>query len=46
MSIRNLDELKTLARTLDLILAGKVVEVGDMLAQRFMAVEAADVEDH
>ena len=44
MSLRNAGELKTLAKGLDLLLAGKVPEAADLLSQRFQAVETADVE--
>lgn len=39
--IRDLRELETIARCLDYLKEGKLAEVGDALAGRFMAVEAA-----
>jgi len=39
LSDRAVDELKTLARTIDLQLKGKIVEGLDVLIQRFKAVE-------
>ena len=42
ISLRNLQELKTLATTLDLMIMGRQAEMCDILAQRFLAVECAD----
>ena len=44
ISMRSSGELKTLARTLDLLMTGRVAEAADMVSQRFQAVETADQE--
>eukprot|EP00971_Amphidinium_carterae_P301482 5990188-Amphidinium_carterae.1 len=46
LSIRNLRELRTLARALDLLSRQKVGEAADLLAQRVKAVERATVDGH
>ena len=43
-SLRNLQELRTLAKALDLMLSGRQAEACDVLMQRFQAVECADQE--
>ena len=44
LSIRNERELRTLAEALDALLTGRFAEVGDLLMQRFRAIECAAVE--
>ena len=44
MGMRNSRELRTLAETIDKLLAGDIVGAADMLAQRFKAVELAATE--
>ena len=44
MTLRNSRELRTLAEAIDFLVQGKVVEAGDILAQRFKAVELAATE--
>ena len=44
MTLRNSRELRTLAEAIDYLVQGKVVEAGDLLAQRFKAVELAATE--
>ena len=44
ISLRNLQELKTLSTTMDLMLLGRQAEACDVLAQRFLAVETADLD--
>ena len=39
--LRNLRELRTLAKCLDLLLSGQVAQAADALMQRFKAVETA-----
>ena len=43
-TLRNLQEMRTLAKVIDLMLAGHQAEACDILMQRFMAVECADQE--
>ena len=45
-SLRNGRELETLAAALDALVEGKLEVVGDLLASRFKAVEAATQEGH
>ncbi|CAK0843927.1 unnamed protein product, partial [Prorocentrum cordatum] len=42
--LRNTRELKTLALAIDHLLSGRICEAGDLLAQRFRAVEASHQE--
>ena len=44
MSLRNTGELKTLAKTIDMLMKGEVAQAADVLSQRFQAVETADAE--
>lgn len=44
VGLRNARELRTLAEALDLLMVGKVAEAGDLLMQRFKAVELASQE--
>ena len=44
MTLRNNRELRTLAEILDLLALGRVLEAGDVVAQRFRAVELASAE--
>ena len=44
VGMRNARELRTLAEALDLLTLGKIAEVGDVLMQRFKAVELASQE--
>ena len=44
MGVRNHRELVTLGRAIDLLLAGQLGELGDLLAQRLKAVETAVAE--
>ncbi len=45
LSVRNERELRTLAETLDCLLRGQIGSAGDILMQRFKAVEAASAPD-
>ena len=44
MTLRNNRELRTLAEILDLLALGRVLESGDVVAQRFRAVELASAD--
>ena len=44
MSIRSQRELRTLAEALDMLLTGQLAQLGDLLMQRFKAVEVAAVD--
>ena len=44
MTLRNSRELRTLAEALDRLIGGKTAEAGDLLIQRFKAVEMASGE--
>ena len=43
-SIRNQNELATLAQALDFLIVGKVAQAADILTRRFQAVDAADMD--
>jgi hypothetical protein len=45
LPLRSERELRTLAGALDCLMAGRLQELGDLLAQRFRAVEAAALEE-
>ena len=45
ITLRSERELRTLAEAIDLLLAGRVAALGDVLAQRFRAVEASILEE-
>ena len=46
MGVRSARELRTLAEAVDSLAAGRILEAGDLLSQRFRAVEKAQADGH